>query len=221
MTDNQRPGSLKDESWLTSIHERLLRNDPTAPSELAETVLDLVISRLHKANPVLDDSDLIQTAAIDALINYIKRPQQYDPTKRGLVGYLVMSAQGDLTNALAAIRKRREREVSLDSVELRKIDRNIELEVDDGDEANETLHGVVAESRDSAQLDRLLQELAALFDTQADMDMAKLVLLGERDTAAFAKVLGIEGLDFSEQRKEVKRQKDRIKKRIERWRATR
>ncbi|MCI0400285.1 MAG: hypothetical protein L0Z68_03130 [Gammaproteobacteria bacterium] len=221
MTDRQLPESLRDESWLASIHERLLRNDPTAPSELAEAVLNLVISRLHKANPVLDDSDLIQTAAIDALISYIKRPQQYDPTKRGLVGYLVMSAQGDLTNALAAIRKRREREVSFDSVELQQIDWNIELEVDDGQEANEALPGSAADSRHSAQLDGLLQELAALFYTQADVDMAKLVLQGERDTAAFAKVLGIEEFDFSEQRKVVKRQKDRIKKRIERWRATR
>jgi RNA polymerase sigma-70 factor (ECF subfamily) len=217
--DNQRPKCSRDDSWFASIHERLLRNDPTAPSVLAEAALDLIVGRLLKANPRLGDSDLIQTAAIDALINYIKRPDQYNPTKRGLLGYLVMSAQGDLRNALAAIHKRQEREISLESVELRQIGRNIELELVDGDDANETVLGATAENLDSTQIERLIQELSALFDTQVDMDIAKLVLSGERDTVAFAKVLGINELDITEQRKEVKRQKDRIKKRIERWRA--
>ena len=44
--------------------------------------------------------------------------------------------------------------------------------------------------------------------------MVDLILDGERSTAAFAVVLGIENLAIDEQRLQVKRHKDRLKKRL-------
>lgn len=221
MTHSRQSGTPKDESWFLSIHERLLNNDHTASSELAEAVLDQIITSLHRANPSLRDPDILQTAAIDAVLSYIKRPQQYDPAKRGLFGYLVMSAQGDLKNALAALRRRQEREVPFDSVELSQIARNMELTEDTEDGVRSSSDSLVPDVQNSEELRSLLKDLTAIFDSPVDMEMAKLILQGERDTAAFAKVLGIDGSNIDEQRKEVKRQKDRIKKRIERWMATR
>ncbi len=221
MIQDQQAEPPQDDSSFLAIHRRLLSNDPTAPSELAEAVLDKIIARLHKANPSIDDQDIVQTAATDAVVSYIKKPQQYDPTKRGLVGYLVMSAQGDLKNALASLRRRQQREVPLDSVELRQFARNIDTEEETENELGPVSVSPAANIERSQELDVLLVELAALFDTLADKEMAKLVLQGERDTSAFVRLLGIDGLGINEQRREVKRHKDRIKKRIERWREAR
>ena len=48
------------------------------------------------------------------------------------------------------------------------------------------------------------------------MDVLFLMLEGERDTASFAEVMGISDLDTAVQRREVKKIKDRIIKRLQR-----
>jgi hypothetical protein len=52
--------------------------------------------------------------------------------------------------------------------------------------------------------------------TEAERRVLALMLDGERSSAAYAQVLGITGLPAAEQEREVKRAKDRIKKRLER-----
>jgi RNA polymerase sigma-70 factor (ECF subfamily) len=191
------------DDWYREIHDRMLAGDPIASSELAETVLDRLVSTLTRKYPGLRDSVFLADAVTDALMAYLKNPGAYDPSKRGLFGYLMMSAEGDLRNALERARRRTDREGPLEVVELGQFAGN----VDQGD----------VESVDQRiDAERLQSRLTRLFPDQVDQQLAQLILDGERATETYAQLLGLQDLESTEQQREVKRHKDRIKKRLQR-----
>lgn len=191
------------DNWQNKIHERLLAGDVTAPAELAEGLIEPLLQRLTKKYPQLHDSDLFYDAVTDALMSYIKRPAQFDPTKRTLIGFLVMAAEGDLLNALAKEKRRRQKEIPLEDVELEVSAGNSEIE-----EGN---------SETEPEREKLRQALPRIFGDPKDLLMVELMMSGERTTEAFVKVLEIRHLPMEQQRREVKRHKDRLKKRLERY----
>jgi len=89
------------------IHQRLLDGDPIAPAELAEAYLPLLVTRLKNKFKRVAEDEVMQAAA-DAVLNYAERPERFDRARLNLKGYLTMSAQGDLLNALAKHSRRRE-----------------------------------------------------------------------------------------------------------------
>jgi hypothetical protein len=189
--------------WQREIHERLLAADVTAPAELAKVLLGPLLQKLTKKFPQLRDLDILYDAVTDALMSYIKRPVQFDPTKRTLMGFLLMAAEGDLLNALAKEKRRRQKEIPLEDVELGGAAGNSAVE-----EGNpETGPG----------RERLRQELPRIFGDPKDLVMVELIIAGERGTGAFVEVLKLQHLPVEQQRREVKRHKDRIKKRLERY----
>jgi len=191
------------DAWQREIHERLVAGEVTAPAELVETLLDPLIGRLTRKYTKLPDPDLLTDAVTDALMSYIKRPDQFDFGKRTLLGFLVMAAEGDLLNALAKVKRRRAKEISLDDVELEVVVGNNNIEEgnpEEGTERNQVRH-----------------ELPHLFKDPKDQKAVELMLAGERTTAAFAQVFDLQHLPPDQQRREVKRHKDRIKKRLERY----
>ena len=194
---------MPSEAWYRQVHERLLNNDPTASAECAEEAIRPLTKRLENRYPQLRGSDLLVDAVTDAVFSYLRRPKQYDPTKRGLVGYLSMAAEGDLKNALAKQHRRKERELPLDDVDLEVVAGNRVLETGD--------------SPSEIDLDEIRTGVNALFYDPRDRQLAELVLEGERSIKLFARILGVENLPIDEQRREVKRHKDRIKKRLERY----
>ena len=194
---------MPTESWYKQIHERLLRRDPTASAECAEGVIGALTKQLERRFPRLRESDLLADAVTDAVFSYLKRPEQYDPARRGLLGFLTMAAEGDLKNALAKRQRRREMEVPLDDVDLETVGGNRVVGP--------------AEAAGEVDLDKIRSGVSALFDDPRDRQLAELVLEGERSIEVCARTLGLEGLPIVEQRREVKRHKDRIKKRLERY----
>ena len=194
---------MATESWYKQIHQRLLTRDPTASAECAEGVIGPLTKRLERRFPRLRESDLVADAVTDAVFSYLKRPEQYDPARRGLLGFLAMAAEGDLKNALAKRQRRREMEVSLDDVDLETVGGNRVVGP--------------AEAAGEVDLDKIRSGVIALFDDPLDRQLAELVLEGERSMEVCARILGLEGLPIVEQRREVKRHKDRIKKRLERY----
>ncbi len=180
--------------WWRTIHERIQRGDPTATAELAENAVDLLCSHLKCRFPTMRDRDCIDDAATEALVSYIKRPDRYDPRQKRLLGYLKMAAEADLRNILAKEKRRKEHEPRDYSVELGKIAGKEPIDVDDG------------------QSRQVTDTLAELFKDPIDRELAALVIDGERSTEKFAALLGIIHLPAPEQRKTVKRHKDRIKK---------
>lgn len=192
------------DDWLNDIHRRLLREDPTAPSELSVALLKPIISALSKRYKNLGDPHLIEEAAADAILSYVKSPTKFDPSRRKLFGYLIMSAEGDLKNSLAKAKRRSRKEIPTENVELGIVNGNeIAEEPATSDHAvsHELLNGIVD----------------SLFDKPLDRELAKMMLNGERSTERFSKAMGLDHMPAKEQRAEVKRNKDRIKKRLERF----
>ncbi len=197
------------------LHQRLLAGNPVAPSDLAVAYLGYLVRYLRDRNPAIDD-EFCQTAAEDALMALSKRPHSYDPARKSLVGYLRMSAQGDLLNLLAGERRHRSRQAQLEAVELSRVVGK-ELGDDTYDpavmvEARESVNEVVRQRQ--AVPVGMIRGL-----TPGEIMALQLLTEGERRTPAFAQALGITALPLAEQRHEVKRVKDRLKKRLERGRA--
>lgn len=191
------------EGWYRQIHERLLQGDPTASADCAQAVIGPLTKRLEGRFPELRGSDFLVDAVTDAVLSYLKRPEQYDPAKRGLLGFLTMAAVGDLRNALAKWHRRKEMEVPLEDVDLEAAAGNMQVGPHD--------------SAGDVDLEEIRSGVSALFDDPRDRRLAELVLEGERSVKAFARILKLENLSIDEQRREVKRHKDRIKKRLERY----
>ena len=193
---------MTSEDWYLEIHERLLAADPVAPTDLAEAVWRPLVKELEKRHPRLRESDFLRDAATDALISYIKQPTQFDPAKRGLFGFLVMAADGDLRNALAKTTRMKRREIPIEDVELA------------GAGGKERLEAPGPDARLDAQ--RMRGRIGELFKAPRDKEAVELLIEGERSTEAFAKVWGLERLSAKEQASQVKRHKDRIKKMLAR-----
>ena len=194
------------EEYTRQLHSRLLQQDPVAPSEFAETFLDELVRRLRgKAGPGYEET-LLKDAAIDALLDYVQHPSKFDPNKSAILTYLTMAAYGDLLNMIAKEQRRKRREVPLQVVEetLSAGNNTIERE-------NQVLTGITGTKRDE-----LLRRVAETFPDKRDRKLLNLMMDGERKTAAYTNILGIQGLTLDEQRKIVKRHKDRITKRLQR-----
>jgi RNA polymerase sigma-70 factor (ECF subfamily) len=195
--------------YVIHLHRRLLEADPVAPAEAIEAFLDELVHLLRvRAGPIQDET-LIVDAATDAFLAYVQDPSKFDPTKSRLLTYLTMSAHGDLLNMLDRQLRRQRRQVSLDDVEHVLPSRN-EL-IDELEERLDRDDAATAESTSEA-LNRVREELPDLLDQQ----ILGLMLQGERKTSAYASLLGIEDQDPKNQRRTVKRHKDRITKRLQR-----
>lgn len=194
---------MPDETWYQEIHERLLAGDHVASAKLAKGVLDNLIRALCAKFPNLRDEALAVDAAVDALMSYIKQPDQFDPTKRGLFGFLVMAAEKDLLNALAKIKRRKKREILVEAVEVDENDGNNKGRTEDPDI--------------KIDAERLREAVQTLFDDPKDRQATELIMDNERSTEAFAEVYDLQELPLKEQRGTVKRHKDRITKRLQRY----
>lgn len=194
-----------------NIHVRLYAGDPVAPSDLAVAYLDVLSNWLIARNPGVDPS-LCETAAEDAMLSLMKAPETYRPDRGELGAYLRMSASGDLKNALRAEGRRHSRQARLEVVELSPELRN-RLHDGDADPARivEMYDTVRERARERAVAEKVSAGLSA-----RDVSVLELMRMRERRTAAYVAILGIEHLPIQEQRRAVKRAKDRLNKRLER-----
>jgi RNA polymerase sigma factor (sigma-70 family) len=185
------------------LHRRLLDGDKTASAALADAYYERLLAYLRRRNARSVSDDLIANAASQTWMNLCKNPGSYDG-KRSLWTFLRMSAQGDLVNELNKEMRRR-----------RYIDSKVDVEQWSGDgkiftdgEQNEEVAKIRRDFLPRVQVGLTAGELRCL----------ELHLAGERKTARFAEALGITHWPAAEQRAEVYRTKDKLKKRIERAR---
>ena len=187
---------------LLNLHERLLANDPVATVEFFEIVVPILERYLRYQFPSIGpgvDPGIYLTATHDALTDYFKNPQNYDPSRSGLMTYLKLAAKRDLQNLFRKESRHAAGRISLESVE---------FDQSDGNELSETV-------ADSIDAERLREELTQDM-TPTEREVFFLMAEGERSTKAAAAALGIGDLAAPDQAREVKRVKDRLKKRIQR-----
>jgi hypothetical protein len=198
--------ALPNQAFERELHQRLIDGDLVASQELAAAFLLPVVNRLKQRFPGLGDESFVFDAATDAILSYAERPAQYDPHGLRLLAYLVMSADGDLRNALRRHQRRERRERPMSDVELLLDARNPEEE--------ETVHP--EEYAVTPQVKEIARRVREVTPDPVDQQLIDLMIKGERRTEAFAKVLGIVDMEVMKQRKIVKQRKDRLKKRLTR-----
>jgi DNA-directed RNA polymerase specialized sigma24 family protein len=194
-----------------ALHGRLLAGDPAATSDLATAYLDSLAAWLIANNPRAHPHDC-QTAAADALLSVMKNPASYKPELRSLLGYLRMAATGDLRNLLKSASRHAWRSLSFEAVELSG--EAGKLIQEDSDPADIVAHRE-GETPSVIGLPALPEALQVGL-TQKEQLVRQLMWRGERSTAVYAEVLQIADRPVDEQRREVKRMKDRLKKRLQR-----
>ncbi len=187
-----------------AIHERLLAGDPIAASELCAAYLERLCDSLRAAYRDVD-SDHIHDAVVDAVLNYIERPNQYQPEKRSLFGYLRMSAQGDLLNLLRKHKHRRGDLPLNEDVEIAEAAGN--RSTGEGESPEAVLESLTAEE--------CRQRLMTSVQSDEERIVLELMLDGERDSQIFLDRLGWQG-PRDELTKRLYRIKDRLVKRVRR-----
>lgn len=197
------------------LHHRLVEGDPLAPSELVGAFSEELVRRVRARAQITNDDFIVYDAVTDALLAYAQQPTKYNPTKSGLLTYLTMSAYGDYLNMLARERRREKREIPLEYVEHRLDAGNNLIEdllIEDVLDTVMEREGILTPE----ERIRLLQQVSERFPDPQDRQLLNLMLLGERKTAAYSAELGILDSDKNEQRRIVKRHKDRLSKRLKR-----
>lgn len=196
-----KPGDAQQQ---LALHNRLLKGDRVAPEELAELLLDRLARELARRFP-RTDKHLIYDGVTDALLEYCATPAGFD-VSRGvpLDRFLAQAAWRNIANFLRGERRRKVRE-----------EKFVKYSEDDVVElhpsAGNTLQGEVL-------LRQRLAELMQTLESPLDKRIFDLRMTGHRRTEEFAKVMGILHLPKDEQRREVKRAKDRIDKVLKRRR---
>ena len=190
-----------------SLHQRLGKGDEVASSALAELFLPVLTKGLGRKYSNLRDASLVNTACVDALMNYLEAPERYTPERGKLFTFLWKSAEGDLLNLLAKERRRAVHELSEQVVEFRLANREVSTEP--------TMPPDV-QLESVAETSPSVRRAMSLLNSAEDRECLELMMSGVRATEEFAKVLTISHLPSSEQAAIVKRSKDRIKKAIQR-----
>ena len=192
---------------MLGLHDRLLSDDPVATEEIFTIAAPELERHLRLRFPSLAvgvDPDIYMSAVFDALTDYFKNPGNYDPARSGLMTYLRMAARGDMLNLLAKEKRHANGRVSLEDVEFRQ---------SDGNDISERVAEEIDGQREVEDLKQVM--------TPEEWAVFSLTMEGERSTEVAAEAMGIGHLASAEQAREVKRVKDRIKKRIQRRGITR
>ncbi|HYR74385.1 MAG TPA: hypothetical protein VEM96_00960 [Pyrinomonadaceae bacterium] len=187
---------------LLELHVRLLDGDRVASEDLAELLLMPLVRRLNRKFS-RTDVQVVSDGVTDAILDYCARPQIFDPS-RGvpLNTFLLMAGRRNILNLIRGEMRRKAREERFTRVSSSKV---VELYPSTGN----TLRKEAIKARRRTELMQVLSD-------PVDKKVFELELKGERKTEAFAKVMGISGLPVADQRRAVKRAKDRIRKLLER-----
>lgn len=196
---------------VASVKDRKIINllksgDDLAFVQLCDDYYDIVYKALCNYNTFIcrEDETLIADVVTDAFLKFSKNPGKFNPEKSSLERFLIMDAEGDLKNAWEKYKRQN-----------KNIVRSVELEEDFGNGIMEDITPLdsLISKEHSDVLEKMLTEL---FPRESDIALAGLMLSGERRTEEYARVLCIDHLEREEQRREVKRNKDRIDKVIQR-----
>lgn len=190
-----------------ALHQRLVAGDVTVSAEIAEAFLHDLVTRLKQAHPGVANPDDYEDAAADALMSYFERPEQFDPNQLRLSSYLVMSAKGDLINRL------RPRKIDENTQTLADV---VELHGEDSEQEVEQQEFVALPDRIETSDPYVWDVVRTLVPDTRDQQLVTLMIQGVRETDAYAEILEISYWPKEEQEAHVKRNKDRLKKQLQR-----
>jgi len=182
---------------LVTLHHALLGGSRTASEEIATALMKPLTVELCRSFEALDQG-LVSDGVTDAILEYVTNPRSFDDT-RGvpLDRFLRKNAWRNIANIVRGeVRRQRREQTAATMVSL------VELHPAVGNDLQDELARRIAQHQ---------RELTAL-PGDIEKQIQRLRHSGERRTGEFAKVLGIAHLPAADQRREVKRAKDRIDK---------
>ncbi len=191
------------------LHKDIMTGDGLALSMLYDIYGEKIISSLKSWYPKIaaKDDTYILEAVNEAFWGYFKNPSTYDINKSTLQRFLEIAADRDLKNILKKEKKFEKKQDLPESVELEERLWNSITENDSQTDAP------LIEAELSEDVNKLLSDY---FRNEQDISLARLVLNGERRMEIFSEILNLKRKTIDEQRSEVKRHKDRIKKVLDR-----
>ena len=202
--------AVSDADELPRLHRALLRRDPKAPDRFADACLPRLRSLL-KARHAFLPPDLAEDAATDAVLFLLETPERYQPERGSLLNFLLLIATSKLRDRWRKAKREGVDFVGgIENVELRLVETNYYRE------------GVEqSDRRDPDALPPEMEaELRALLPDPIDRKIADLIMeTGRGDVAEYAAVLGIAHLPEGERAAIVKRNRDRVMKKLQRNRA--
>lgn len=190
------------------VHGRLLQGDPTAPLDATGLMLGPLMSRLRGRWPTLDH-DTHYDAATEVLVQYLQAPARYDPVRASVLSWLLMQAHGDLINAYRTKQKRFERSWVVESG----------LPASQAAGEPSPLEDYLPSTEMNPRLDPsgVLAAIREAFPDDRDRRLLwHVVVEGSQSTDEAAEILGLTHLAAAERTAEVRKNKDRIMKRLRR-----
>jgi hypothetical protein len=189
------------------LYRDLCNHVATAPYDFAAAYLPPLLAWVEERHGKVDPH-LRQDAVHQAILSFVENPSAYDPSGLDVAAYLWMSTQGDLRNLLAREGRHHHRRVSWKGVEDlpdagkylgRDDDPSFRLRLAEEQEPGDRAYEIVVASCN--EIERRVFEL---------------MRRGEKRTSVYAEVLGIGDRPKEEQRREVKKMRDRLEKRLDR-----
>jgi hypothetical protein len=183
------------------LHERILIGHPEAVEALIERLLPILTALVQRSFPRASE-DLVVDGVEDALLEYAKAPQKFDRS-RGvpLLVFLRLAAVRNVSNLVRGDSRRRALERKL---------------AEQAQPAGWTMPLDQSDSSDDGLTDSIQAVLATSTDPEEQAVVA-LWLKGERRADPLGRALGIGHLPIDEQRRDLKRLKDRLRNRIKRF----
>ena len=205
-----------DNDRLLSLVLRVRAGDRSARDAFALTTLDRLSHRVRSANP-RQDHDTCDTAAADAIVEFLDHSHRYNRDRLDVIDYLFVAANRNVKDLRHSPRwsviQKKLGKLSRIFVELDRLDSNL-LWRDNEDpaislERAEDRRFLI--ERIKAIRSRLSNREAIVFDR---------ILQGVHDTETFAKVLNVTHLPEKDRRAYVKRFKDRLMRKLKRMNGT-
>lgn len=178
---------------------------PTASRQLLYAYQKPMQAILRQQFPVFD-AEIVGDAVSDALLALIQKPERYDAEQGTVLNYLLHIGKHKLLDSLRAYQRKN----SVDYV-----GGNVELALVEEKQYREGNFAEPMDREDSlpSEVEQLLQ---AILPDPRDRKIWELICQGRTSVADYATLLGITHLAISEQKAEVKRQRDRVQKKVRR-----
>jgi hypothetical protein len=191
--------SSRNERWaaFNALHERIVVGDGAAREELAARMLPWLRGRCRAGFRHAGD-EIVNDAAEDAILQYLAHPERFDPSKGvPLDRFLHVVAWRRLANQVRNAAAKGRRDAAHAALVMPNEVGQVSGYTSDRDETV-TMSRILAAVTDPRERGALLGWIA-----------------GDADVV-LAKALGTDGLPAGEQSREVKRFKDRIRRRLRR-----
>jgi len=192
------------------IHNLILAKNDLALAKLFDLYGESIIGSLKKwySQVAATDEDLIKAAVYEAFSGYYQNPNTFNPDLNGLLRFLEIAAERDLINSI-----KKEKTYRLGLI---NISEGVELEELIGNSSIAEKVNPESQFVQSEIFNKINSLLEEYFLNKRDVQLAKLILSNERKSEIYIEILEHGDLSKEEQELYVKRNKDRIKKVIER-----